>query len=57
MVKLYEVLISVEDSSASDAEDLEEILTQLFDGYLPEGLPSDLKAQIIEINEAPDENI
>lgn len=55
-IKTYEVILEIDDRSGSEAEDLEEILTELFDGYYPGGLPSDLKARVVEVNEAPYED-
>lgn len=51
-VKMYEVLLEIDDTSNGDGEDIEGILAELFEGYLPEGLPSDLHARVVEINEA-----
>jgi hypothetical protein len=51
MTKTYTVTIEVDDYSGSDGEDIEEILDLLFSGELPEGLPRDLAARIIEITD------
>jgi hypothetical protein len=50
-MRTYTVGIEVDDYSDSDGEDVEEFLQQLLDGELPEGLPPDMKARIIEVTE------
>jgi len=48
-MKTFNVIIEIDDYSNSDGEDVEEILQSLLDGELPEGLPRDLEARIIEV--------
>jgi len=50
-MKTYTVTLEIDDYSNSDGEDLEEVLQRLIDGDLPEGIPSDLEARIVEVDE------
>ena len=48
---IYKVVIEVEDLSESDGEDIEEQFE-----YILEYLPNDLKAHVLEVTEADDED-
>lgn len=53
MIKTFEVILEVIDRSDSDGEDIEEVIQEILELYLPE----DLHGHVVQTSEVVDEDI